>query len=46
MWQLAKDVQDGIIKATFLADEWPDFTTVISQVLDPHLSDVCKHKTT
>lgn len=40
MWQVAKDAQDGLMEANLFTDDWPDFTTVISQEFKPRLSEV------
>ena len=40
MWQVVRETQDGLMEANFYTDEWPDFTTVISQESAPRLSEV------
>ena len=44
MYQLAKEVKDKRIKANLYVDDWPKFTTVISQEFTPRLSEVIKKK--
>ena len=40
MWQVVKDTKDGVMEANFYTDEWPNFSTIISQEFAPRLSRV------
>ncbi len=40
MYQVVKDTRDGRMEANFFTDDWPNFTTVISQEFAPKLSNV------
>ncbi len=40
MWQVAKDTHDNNLDAKLYTDQWPHFTTVISQEFSPKLSEV------
>ena len=40
MWQVVKDTKEGIMDANIFADDWPNFTTVVSQEFSPRLSRV------
>ena len=40
MWQVVKDTRDGVMEAKLYTDEWPEFTTVISQEFAPRVSEV------
>jgi hypothetical protein len=40
MWQVVRDTHDGLMEANLFTDEWPNYTTVISQELAPRLSEV------
>ena len=38
MWQVVKDTRDGSMDANLFTDNWPDYTTVVSQEFAPRLS--------
>jgi hypothetical protein len=40
MWQVVRDTRDGRMEANLFTDEWPNYTTVISQEIAPRLSEV------
>ena len=40
MQMAAKRVRDGKIAANFYTDGWPEFSTVVCQIISPRLSDV------
>ena len=40
MWQLTGEVKDKRIKANLYVDDWPKFTTIITQEFTPRLSEV------
>jgi hypothetical protein len=40
MWQVVRDAHDGLMEANLFTDEWPNYTTVISQEITPRLSEV------
>jgi hypothetical protein len=40
MWQVVRDTRDGLMEANLFTDEWPNYTTVISQELAPRISEV------
>ncbi len=40
MYQVVKDTRDGRMEANFFTDDWPNFTTVVSQEFPPKLSNV------
>ena len=42
MWQLTREVKDKRIKANLYVDDWPKFTTIISQEFTPRLSEVIR----
>lgn len=42
MWQVVRDTYEGLMKANIYTDEWPKYTTVISQEFTPRLSEVIK----
>ena len=40
MWQVVKDTRDGFMEANIFVDNWPNYTTVVSQEFTPRLSEV------
>ena len=38
MWQVVRDTRDGLMEANLFTDNWPDYTTVVSQEFAPRLS--------
>ena len=40
MWQVVRDTRDGLMEANLFTDDWPDYTTVVSQEFAPRLSRV------
>ena len=42
MWQVVRDTGDGLMDANLFTDDWPDWTTVVSQEFAPKLSQVTK----
>ena len=40
MWQVVKDVQGKKMDAKIFTDQWPNFTTVITQEFTPRVSEV------
>lgn len=38
MYQVVKDTRDGKMEANFFTDDWPNFTTVVSQEFAPKFS--------
>ena len=41
MYQLTKDIIDKTLEANLYVDQWPEYTTIISQEFTPRLSEVC-----
>ncbi len=37
----AKNVLEGRVEGTFYTDGWPEFTTVVFEILQPRFSDIC-----
>ena len=40
MFQLTKDIIDKTLEANLYVDQWPEYTTIISQEFTPRLSEV------
>ena len=38
MWQVVRDTRDGVMDANLFTDNWPNYTTVVSQEFAPRLS--------
>ena len=42
MWQIVKEIHEKKLEANVYTDQWPNFTTVVSQEFTPKLSQVGK----
>ena len=40
MWQTVNDVSNRKVMANFFTDQWPKFTTIVSQEFTPRISEV------
>lgn len=42
MYQVVREMRDGMMRGHIYSDGWPNFSTIITQEFSPRLSEVSK----